>query len=59
MLEEVKVPWINILLNPNIFDVDSLEKRPTPKFCSHGTSSISKEEKQDDKLHTVYEYLIS
>lgn len=52
ILREARVSWINVLLNLIVFDVESLDRRLTLKFCLQGTCSILKEVKLDDRLCT-------
>lgn len=48
ILEEARVYYMTILLNPSTFEVVSLDKRSALKFYLRGTCSTSKERKCDD-----------
>lgn len=58
-LGEVRVSWINVLLNPSIFEVASLGRRSALIFCSHGTCFISIVVKRQGRICTLCRYLMN
>lgn len=59
MLGAERVSWIVVMLNPVIFELESLDMRSTLKFYSQGTCYTSKDVKSEDGLLTLCIYFIS